>query len=207
MDGMSRQHFVTTIKIQFYPKLNFPQIKSPLNHLFFKPPKHNYFQTSLSPPNLFQTPQKSNPIFLLPSPSPPSFPISPLLPPRFPHPLSISSPPSPHFPTPFPFPLPPHPPVYVFQQKDSKYAYKAEVRSFLENSSRSASTMSVNLLAKSGSVSGGVMLRIGCRRGGGVEKHTCTRTHTHTKSYIRTHKNIYTYICTHTHTRTHTHTH
>lgn len=51
--------------------------------------------------------------------------------------------------------------VYVFQQKDSKYAYKAEVRSFLENSSRSASTMSVNLLAKSGSgINAGVGQRI-----------------------------------------------
>ncbi|GAU92991.1 hypothetical protein RvY_04994 [Ramazzottius varieornatus] len=40
--------------------------------------------------------------------------------------------------------------VYVFSMKDSKYAYKAECRSVMENSSRPASTMWVNMLARSG---------------------------------------------------------
>ncbi|XP_065317316.1 DNA-directed RNA polymerase II subunit RPB2-like isoform X2 [Gordionus sp. m RMFG-2023] len=40
--------------------------------------------------------------------------------------------------------------VYVFAMKDSKYAYKAECRSYIENSSRPTSTMWVNLLAKGG---------------------------------------------------------
>ncbi|CAF3958176.1 unnamed protein product [Rotaria magnacalcarata] len=38
--------------------------------------------------------------------------------------------------------------VYVFSMKDSKYAYKCEVRSVLENSSRPTSTLWVNLMAK-----------------------------------------------------------
>jgi len=41
--------------------------------------------------------------------------------------------------------------VYVFEQKDSKYAYKTEIRSCLEHSSRPASTMWVNMMAKGGS--------------------------------------------------------
>ena len=36
--------------------------------------------------------------------------------------------------------------------KDSKYAYKCEVRSVLENSSRPTSTLWVNLLAKGAQV-------------------------------------------------------
>ena len=42
--------------------------------------------------------------------------------------------------------------VYVFKQ-ESKYAYKCEIRSCVENSSRPSSTMSVDLMAKAGSVS------------------------------------------------------
>ncbi|XP_023931893.1 DNA-directed RNA polymerase II subunit RPB2-like [Lingula anatina] len=40
--------------------------------------------------------------------------------------------------------------VYVFQQKDSKYAYKTEIRSCLEHSSRPTSTLWVNMLARGG---------------------------------------------------------
>ncbi|KAJ8316977.1 hypothetical protein KUTeg_004881 [Tegillarca granosa] len=40
--------------------------------------------------------------------------------------------------------------VYVFQQKDSKYAFKTEIRSCLENSSRPTSTLWVNMMAKGG---------------------------------------------------------
>lgn len=40
--------------------------------------------------------------------------------------------------------------VYVFQQKDSKYAYKTEIRSCLEHSSRPASTLWVNMMARGG---------------------------------------------------------
>ncbi|XP_064631310.1 DNA-directed RNA polymerase II subunit RPB2 [Lineus longissimus] len=40
--------------------------------------------------------------------------------------------------------------VYVFQQKDSKYAYKTEIRSCLEHSSRPTSTLWVNLMARGG---------------------------------------------------------
>ncbi|VDD91228.1 unnamed protein product [Enterobius vermicularis] len=40
--------------------------------------------------------------------------------------------------------------VYVFSMKDSKYAYKAECRSCLENSSRPTSTIWVNMLARGG---------------------------------------------------------
>ncbi|KAK8765335.1 hypothetical protein V5799_032060 [Amblyomma americanum] len=40
--------------------------------------------------------------------------------------------------------------VYVFQMKDSKYAYKAECRSCLEHSSRPTSTLWVNMLARGG---------------------------------------------------------
>jgi len=43
--------------------------------------------------------------------------------------------------------------VYVFSLKDSKYAYKCEVRSVLENSSRPTSALWVNLMAKSAQVS------------------------------------------------------
>ncbi|CAI9738821.1 DNA-directed RNA polymerase II subunit RPB2 [Octopus vulgaris] len=40
--------------------------------------------------------------------------------------------------------------VYVFQQKDSKYAYKTEIRSCLEHSSRPTSTLWVNMMARGG---------------------------------------------------------
>ncbi|XP_076466253.1 DNA-directed RNA polymerase II subunit RPB2 [Babylonia areolata] len=40
--------------------------------------------------------------------------------------------------------------VYVFQQKDSKYAFKTEIRSCLEHSSRPTSTMWVNMMARGG---------------------------------------------------------
>ncbi|XP_060066660.1 DNA-directed RNA polymerase II subunit RPB2 [Ylistrum balloti] len=40
--------------------------------------------------------------------------------------------------------------VYVFQQKDSKYAFKTEIRSCLEHSSRPTSTLWVNMMAKGG---------------------------------------------------------
>jgi len=43
--------------------------------------------------------------------------------------------------------------VYVFDQKDSKYAYKTEIRSCLEHSSRPASTLWVNMMARGGQVS------------------------------------------------------
>ncbi|XP_051176598.1 DNA-directed RNA polymerase II subunit RPB2 [Leptopilina boulardi] len=39
--------------------------------------------------------------------------------------------------------------VYVFSMKDGKYAYKAEIRSCLEHSSRPTSTLWINLMAKS----------------------------------------------------------
>ncbi|CAG0906207.1 unnamed protein product [Cyprideis torosa] len=42
--------------------------------------------------------------------------------------------------------------VYVFSMKDSKFAYKAEIRSCLEHSSRPTSTLWVNMLAKGGQV-------------------------------------------------------
>ncbi|XP_048237414.1 DNA-directed RNA polymerase II subunit RPB2 [Haliotis cracherodii] len=41
--------------------------------------------------------------------------------------------------------------VYVFQQKDSKYAFKTELRSCLEHSSRPTSTLWVNMMARGGS--------------------------------------------------------
>lgn len=40
--------------------------------------------------------------------------------------------------------------VYVFSMKDSKYAYKAEIRSCLEHSSRPTSTLWVNMMARGG---------------------------------------------------------
>ncbi|XP_041368357.1 DNA-directed RNA polymerase II subunit RPB2 [Gigantopelta aegis] len=40
--------------------------------------------------------------------------------------------------------------VYVFQQKDSKYAFKTELRSCLEHSSRPTSTLWVNMMARGG---------------------------------------------------------
>ncbi len=40
--------------------------------------------------------------------------------------------------------------VYVFSMKDSKFAYKTEIRSILENSSRLTSTLYVNMLARGG---------------------------------------------------------
>lgn len=40
--------------------------------------------------------------------------------------------------------------VYVFAMKDSKYAYKTEIRSCLEHSSRPTSTLWVNMMAKGG---------------------------------------------------------
>ena len=43
--------------------------------------------------------------------------------------------------------------VYVFSQKDSKYAYKTEIRSTLEHSSRPTSTLWVNMMARGGHVS------------------------------------------------------
>lgn len=43
--------------------------------------------------------------------------------------------------------------VYVFSMKDGKYAYKAEIRSCLEHSSRPTSTLWINLMAKSATVS------------------------------------------------------
>ncbi|CAL1261967.1 unnamed protein product [Larinioides sclopetarius] len=42
--------------------------------------------------------------------------------------------------------------VYVFQMKDSKYAYKSECRSCLEHSSRPTSTLWVNMLARGGQI-------------------------------------------------------
>lgn len=43
--------------------------------------------------------------------------------------------------------------VYVFSMKDGKYAFKAEIRSAVEYSSRPTSTLWVNMLARSGQVS------------------------------------------------------
>jgi len=43
--------------------------------------------------------------------------------------------------------------VYVFDQKESKYAYKTEIRSCPEHSSRPASTLWVNMMARGGQVS------------------------------------------------------
>ncbi|XP_076297419.1 DNA-directed RNA polymerase II subunit RPB2 isoform X3 [Lasioglossum baleicum] len=40
--------------------------------------------------------------------------------------------------------------VYVFSMKDGKYAYKSEIRSCLEHSSRPTSTLWINMMAKSG---------------------------------------------------------
>ena len=40
--------------------------------------------------------------------------------------------------------------VYVFQQKDGKYAYKTEIRSCIEHSSRPTSTLWVNMMARGG---------------------------------------------------------
>ena len=40
--------------------------------------------------------------------------------------------------------------VFIFQKKDSKYAYVAEIRSMIENSSRPVSTMWVSMLARGG---------------------------------------------------------
>nr|BAO48655.1 RNA polymerase II second largest subunit [Hyleoglomeris sp. R077] len=40
--------------------------------------------------------------------------------------------------------------VYVFSMKDSKFAFKAEIRSYLEHSSRPTSTLWVNMLARGG---------------------------------------------------------
>ncbi|XP_078311328.1 DNA-directed RNA polymerase II subunit RPB2-like [Crassostrea virginica] len=40
--------------------------------------------------------------------------------------------------------------VYVFQQKDSKYAFKTEIRSCLEHSSRPTSTLWANMMARGG---------------------------------------------------------
>jgi DNA-directed RNA polymerase II subunit RPB2 len=40
--------------------------------------------------------------------------------------------------------------VYVFKKKDSKYAYTAEIRSYIENSSRPVSSLWVSLLARGG---------------------------------------------------------
>ena len=53
--------------------------------------------------------------------------------------------------------------VYVFQQKDSKYAYKTEIRSCLEHSSRPTSTMWVNMMARGGGVS--MTITLYCSRG------------------------------------------
>ena len=43
--------------------------------------------------------------------------------------------------------------IYVFQRKDSKYAFKTEIRSCLEHSSRPTSTLWVNMMARGGGVS------------------------------------------------------
>ena len=40
--------------------------------------------------------------------------------------------------------------VYIFSKKDSKYAYVAEIRSCIENSSRPVSTLWVSLLTRRG---------------------------------------------------------
>lgn len=40
--------------------------------------------------------------------------------------------------------------VYVFSMKDGKFAYKAEIRSCLEHTSRPTSTLWVNMLARGG---------------------------------------------------------
>ena len=40
--------------------------------------------------------------------------------------------------------------MYVFQQKDGKYAYKTEIRSCIEHSSRPTSTLWVNMMARGG---------------------------------------------------------
>ena len=40
--------------------------------------------------------------------------------------------------------------VYVFQKKDSKYAYTCEIRSCLEQSSRPTSTMFISMMARGG---------------------------------------------------------
>ena len=40
--------------------------------------------------------------------------------------------------------------VYVFAMKDGKYAYKTEIRSCLEDSSRPTSTLWINMLARGG---------------------------------------------------------
>lgn len=42
--------------------------------------------------------------------------------------------------------------VYVFAKKDSKYAYTAECRSCLENSSRPTSSIWVSMMARGGQV-------------------------------------------------------
>lgn len=42
--------------------------------------------------------------------------------------------------------------VYVFSMKDGKFAFKAEIRSCLEHSSRPTSTLWVNMLARGGQV-------------------------------------------------------
>ena len=39
--------------------------------------------------------------------------------------------------------------VYVFQQKDSKFAFKCEIRSCIENSSRPTSSLGINMMARS----------------------------------------------------------
>lgn len=46
--------------------------------------------------------------------------------------------------------------VYVFAKKDSKYAYTAECRSCLENSSRPTSTIWVSMMARGGQVSSAI---------------------------------------------------
>ena len=43
--------------------------------------------------------------------------------------------------------------VYVFSMKDGKFAYKTEIRSCLEHSSRPTSTLWINMMARSGAVS------------------------------------------------------
>ena len=44
--------------------------------------------------------------------------------------------------------------VYVFSMKDHKFAYKTEIRSILENSTRPTSTLYVNMLARSNQIGG-----------------------------------------------------
>ncbi len=50
--------------------------------------------------------------------------------------------------------------VYVFSMKDHKYAYKTEIRSILENSSRPTSTLYVNMLARGSGAKSAVLRQL-----------------------------------------------